>query len=87
MATAKGWEGQLGALSLVLNTITLWEHLDHPDHALDYLPRERVRGARRRRRAVSPYMRRHINFTAIAPSPPLTASRAGGRYPNAPDDD
>jgi hypothetical protein len=46
----EGMEDQLGALGLILNTITLWNTV-YLDHALEQLRASGIPGARRRRRS------------------------------------
>ena len=81
-------EDQLGALGLILNTITLWNTV-YLDHALQQLratgyPVLDADGAR-----LSPYMRGHIDFHghySFAPTD-LGGARRALRDPDAPDDD
>ncbi len=83
-----GMEDQLGALGLILNTITLWNTV-YLDHALDTL---RASGYPVRDEDVarlSPYVRKHINFHGHYAFPaigPGTTCRAL-RDPDAPEED
>lgn len=84
----EGMEDQLGALGLILDTITLW-NIRLPRPRARRATRDRVPRARRRRARVSPYMRRHINFHghySFAPAD-LGGARRALRDPDAPDDD
>jgi hypothetical protein len=74
-----GMEGQLGALGLILNTITLWNTI-YLDHAFGQLRRTGysvldadVARCRRTCAATS-------TSTATTPSPPPTSSASDGRY-------
>jgi Tn3 transposase DDE domain len=57
----EGMEDQLGALGLILNTITLWNTV-YLDHALEQLRATGYPVLDADVARLSPYMRRHINF-------------------------
>jgi TnpA family transposase len=84
----EGMEDQLGALGLILNTITLWNTV-YLDHALDQLRADGYPVLDADVARLSPYMRRHINFHghySFAPAA-LGGARRALRDPDAPDDD
>lgn len=81
-------EDQLGALGLILNTITLWNTV-YLDHAIDELRATGYPVLNADVARLSPYMRRHINFHghySFAPTD-LRGARRALRDPDAPDDD
>ena len=82
-----GMEGQLGALGLILNTITLWNTI-YLDHAFGQL---RTTGypvldadvaRRRRRRACRHTCAATSTSGATTPSPPPTSPASDGRHAN-----
>jgi hypothetical protein len=81
-----GMEGQLGALGLILNTITLWNTI-YLDHAIGQLRTTGYPVLDADVARLSPYMRRHINFHghySFAPTN-LAGERRALRDPDAPD--
>jgi TnpA family transposase len=84
----EGMEDQLGALGLILNTITLWNTV-YLDHALDQLRATGYPVLDADVARLSPYMRRHINFHGhySFAIPDLRGARRALRDPDAPDDD
>ncbi len=82
-------EDQLGALGLILNTITLWNTV-YLDHGLDQLRATGYPVLDADVARLSPYMRPHINFHghysfALAPTN-LGGARRALRDPDASDD-
>jgi hypothetical protein len=83
-----GMEDQLGALGLILNTITLWNTV-YLDHALQQLRATGYPVLDADVARLSPYMRRHINFHGhysfapagryATPTHPTTTDRARSR--------
>ena len=77
-------EGQLGALGLILNTITLWNTI-YLDHAFGQLRTTGYPVLDADVARLSPYMRRHINFHghySFAPTR-LAGERRALRDPDA----
>ena len=83
-----GMEDQLGALGLVLNTITLWNTV-YLDHAVSELRAAGYPVLDADLERLSPYMRRHINFHGhyFFNRPDLRGGRRALRDPATPDDD
>lgn len=84
----EGMEDQLGALGLILNTITLWNTV-YLDHAIEQLRADGYPVLDADVARLSSYMRRHINFHghySFAPTN-LGGARRTLRDPDAPDDD
>ena len=81
-------EGQLGALGVILNTITLWNTI-YLDHTISQLRAAGYPVLDTDIERLSPYMRRHINFHGhyFFTRPGLGDSRRALRDPDAPDDD
>ena len=68
-------EDQLGALGLILNTITLWNTV-YLDHAINRLTAAGYPVSDEDVARLSPYMRKHINFQGHYAVPPI-----GPRHP------
>jgi TnpA family transposase len=83
-----GIEDQLGALGLILNTITLWNTV-YLDHAISELRAAGYPILDADLERLSPYMRRHINFHGhhFFNRPDLRGGRRALRDPDTPDDD
>jgi Tn3 transposase DDE domain len=81
-------EDQLGALGLILNTITLWNTV-YLDHAIGQLRATGYPVLDADVARLSPYMRRHINFHGHYSFAPinLAGTRRALRDPDAPDED
>jgi hypothetical protein len=81
-------EDQLGALGLILNTITLWNTV-YLDHAISELRAAGYPILDADLERLSPYMRRHINFHGhyFFNRPDLRGGRRALRDPDTPDDD
>ena len=79
---------QLGALGLILSTITLWNTV-YLDHAIGHLRTTGYPVLDADVARLSPYMRRISTSTAATPSPPPTSRASDGalRDPDAPDED
>jgi TnpA family transposase len=84
----EGMEDQLGALGLILNTITRWNTV-YLDHALDEMRATGYPVLDADVARPSPYMRRHINFHGhySFASTDLGGARRALRDPDLPDDD
>lgn len=83
-----GMEDQLGALGLILNTITLWNTV-YLDHALDALRASGYPVLDEDVDRLSPYIRKHINFHGHYAFPVIgsATARRALRDPDAPEDE